>query len=463
MSSLPFRPPVAALLRGESSLSGGSKGSFQKSVGQRRPADADLRRTIHSIQMNISNHIAVIGGGAAGFFAAITAKQNCPSASVAIYEKTGKVLAKVGVSGGGRCNLTNSFANVSDLRHVYPRGHKLMKRLFNQFDYRQAYQWFEEKGVELVTQEDQCVFPKAQDSQAVIKCLTHEARRLGVEIQLHHCLSGITPTEDGRLEVSFEDKPARRFDNVIITTGGSPQLKGLQQHAQTGHEIVEPVPSLFTFCVEDKAFTNLTGAVVDPVGLSIPSTKFKSEGALLITHWGMSGPATLKLSAHAARHLHEQAYEVDVAINWVGETNTTIVQQRLSELAQGNLKKQLGSVAPFRLTSRIWLYLLERTGLDSKKRWGELGRKGMNKLTETLTNDVHAIHGKGRFKDEFVTCGGVSLQSVNLSTLESKACRHLYFAGEVLDVDGITGGFNLQAAWTTGYVAGKAAAESIET
>lgn len=413
--------------------------------------------------MNVSSRIAVIGGGAAGFFAAITAKRTNPDAMVIIYEKTGRVLTKVGISGGGRCNLTNSFANIKDLKHVYPRGHRQITRLFKQFDYKNTYQWFENHGVELVTQADQCVFPKAQDSQAIISCLTNEAAKLGIKVLPHHCLTAITPQEKGQLIVNFTDHPAQQFDKVIITTGGSPLLKGLQQHAQTGHEIIEPVPSLFTFSIDDKAFTNLTGIVVDPVSLSIPSTKFKSEGALLITHWGMSGPATLKLSAHAARYLYEHEYKVNVAINWVNEKNAAIVEQQLTKIVQNNQKKQLSGIVPYQLTSRIWQYLLERSGLDYKKRWDELGRKGMNKLIETLTNDVHTTQGKGRFKDEFVTCGGISLQSVNAFTLESKVCRHLYFAGEVLDIDGITGGFNLQAAWTTGYVAGKSAAESLQT
>lgn len=411
--------------------------------------------------MNVSSRIAVIGGGAAGFFAAITAKRTNPDAMVIIYEKTGRVLTKVAISGGGRCNLTNSFASIKDLKHVYPRGHRVITRLFKQFDYKNTYQWFENHGVELVTQADQCVFPKVQDSQVIISCLTNEAAKLGVKVLSHHCLTAITPQEKGQLIVNFTDHPAQHFDKVIITTGGSPLLKGLQQHAQTGHEIIEPVPSLFTFSIDDKAFTNLTGIVVDPVSLSIPSTKFKSEGALLITHWGMSGPATLKLSAHAARYLYEHEYKVNVAINWVNETNAAIVEQQLTKIIQNNQKKQLSGIVPYQLTTRIWQYLLERSGLDYKKRWDELGRKGMNKLIETLTNDVHITQGKGRFKDEFVTCGGISLQSINTSTLESKVCRNLYFAGEVLDIDGITGGFNLQAAWTTGYVAGKSAAESL--
>ena len=408
--------------------------------------------------MNNSFHIAVIGGGAAGFFAAITAKRANSHADVVIYEKTSRVLAKVGVSGGGRCNLTNSFANVTDLKQVYPRGHRLMKRLFKQFDYRNTYEWFEKHGVQLVTQADQCVFPKAQDSQAIINCLTGEADKLGIKTVTQHAMKAVTHMEDGRVKIDFADKPSQQFDKVIVTTGGAPLLKNLEPFAQTGHEIITPAPSLFTLTIADKAFTSLMGIVVEPVTMGIVSTKFKSEGALLITHWGMSGPATLKLSAHAARYLQEQNYRVNVAINWVNESNANIVEEHIANIIQRNPKKHIAGIAPYQLTNRMWQYLLERADIDGTKRWDELGRKGLNKLIETLTNDIHATQGKGRFKDEFVTCGGISLQSVDSSTLESKVCPNLYFAGELLDIDGITGGFNLQAAWTTGYVAGTAAA-----
>ena len=413
--------------------------------------------------MSATKHIAVIGGGAAGFFAAITAKSMAKDANVTIYEKTGKVLAKVGVSGGGRCNLTNNFAHISDLKQAYPRGHRLMKRLFKSFRETDAYQWFEEHGVELVTQDDGCVFPKSQDSQTIIDCLVNTARRLGVNVVFHHGLVALKSLEDGRLEADFKGQKSLCFDKVIVTTGGSPRLQGLQLHAQLGHEIALPVPSLFTFNIADKAFTQLMGAVIDPVTLSIPTTKFKSTGALLITHWGMSGPATLKLSSHAARYLYENEYQTKVAINWVNQSNASAVEQCLMEMAIKNPKKQLSSLRPFDLPSRVWLFLLGRAGLDAEKRWEELGRKGLNKLIETLTNDMHIISGKGSFKEEFVTCGGISLQSIQANTLESKACRNLFFAGEVLDIDGITGGFNLQAAWTTGYTAGKSAAEQLSS
>lgn len=404
---------------------------------------------------NNMRNIAIIGGGAAGHFAAIAAKKAEPESVVTIFEKSGRVLVKVGVSGGGRCNLTNSFNDISDLKQAYPRGEKLLKRLFKTFDNKDAFQWFEQHGVALVTQEDECVFPRSQSSQSVIDCLTHTASKLGVVTNLHHVLTKIQKMDNNRLELHFKDKAPRQFDKVIITTGGSPRIGGLQYLADLGHKIEQPVPSLFTFNIREKAFCNLMGAVVTPVQLSIPSTKFRSQGALLITHWGMSGPATLKLSSYAARHLTEQNYQSPVAINWVNETNAQLVEQNVMDLALRNQKKQVANVRPYDLPSRVWSYLLERSNIEKEKRWGEVGRKMMNKLVETLTNDVHQIAGKGTFRDEFVTCGGVSLKSINPNTLESKVCSGLYFAGEVLDIDAITGGFNLQAAWTTGFVAGQ--------
>lgn len=401
-------------------------------------------------------NIAIIGGGAAGFFAAITAKTEEPEAVVTIFERAGRVLAKVGVSGGGRCNLTNSFAEIADLKTAYPRGAQLMKRLFKTFDYRDVYKWFEDRGVKLVTQADECVFPRSQDSQSIIDCLTHTAQKAGVSVCLHHALTSISKVEDSeQLEVRFKDKAPRRFDKVIITTGGSPRAAGLEYLVHLGHKIEQPVPSLFTFNIKEKAFCNLMGTVVEHASLSIPATKFRSTGALLITHWGMSGPGTLKLSSYAARYLAEQDYKAQVAVNWVNERNVQIVEEQLMALALKNPKKQVATLRPFDLPSRLWEYLLQRSGIAETKRWEELGKKSLHKLIEVLTNDMHTIAGKGSFREEFVTCGGVSLKSINPNTLESKVCSGLYFAGEVLDIDAITGGFNLQAAWTTGRIAGK--------
>ena len=248
--------------------------------------------------------IAIIGGGAAGYFAAIEAKRNCPSADITIFEKASKMLAKVEITGGGRCNLTNSFRQISDVKHAYPRGHKLMKRLFKRFDHRSAYEWFEREGVGLTTQEDECVFPQSQDSHSIINCLMGLATRLGVKQKTRHCLNSITRNNDGTLHLCFANGLERDFDRVAITTGGSPKGEGLKMHALQGHEIEQPVPSLFTFNIKDRSFLELMGTVVEPVIASIPGTKMRAEGPLLITHWGMSGPAALKLSSYAARHLN---------------------------------------------------------------------------------------------------------------------------------------------------------------
>lgn len=400
-------------------------------------------------------HIAIVGGGAAGFFAAIAAKEAAPDASVTIYEKAGCVLAKVAVSGGGRCNLTNSFEGVTDLRQVYPRGHRLMKRLFRVFGPDDARAWFERQGVPLVVQADHCIFPASQDSQSVIDALTGRARRLGVEVVTSCAMRSIALLPDGRLEVSFSDGRVRTFHRVAVTTGGSPRIEGLRPLADLGLELEAPVPSLFTFNIVDADFRSLMGTVVERASVSIPGTKFRASAPLLVTHWGASGPAVLRLSSHAARHLAEQGYRVAMAVNWMGEGTVADVEAALARLLADNHAKQLSSVHPEGLTSRVWLFLLGRAGLPADKRCGEVGRKQLNRLLETLTNDRYAVTGKGSFRDEFVTCGGVALSGVNLNTLESKNVTGLFLAGEVLDVDAVTGGFNLQAAWTTGYVAGR--------
>lgn len=430
-------------------------------------------------------HIAIIGGGAAGFFAAIAAKQKQPHADITIFEKNSKVLAKVEITGGGRCNLTNSFDEISDLKQAYPRGHKLMKRLFKRFDYRHAYEWFEENSVPLVTQDDQCVFPQSQDSHSIIDCLVSTAKRLGVKILCNHNLTAITEMEDSKLLLDFKVTKGKTsskdasfgkasaqgissskasaqaetkqlaFDRVAITIGGHPRIENFKHLSDLGHAIETPIPALFTFNIADKAFKELMGTVVEPVYTSIPGTKFKAEGPLLITHWGMSGPAVLKLSSHSARHLHENNYQVKIAVNWVHETNRSLVEENIRGIIAANPQKQLGSIRPYNLPSRLWLYLIQKMGYAPEKKWAEMGKKGSNLLIETLTNDLYQVNGKGAFKEEFVTCGGISLSNIDLHTLESKVCPHLFFAGEVLDIDAITGGFNLQAAWTTGYVVGQ--------
>ena len=382
---------------------------------------------------------AIIGGGAAGFFLAINLKEMNPSCEVTIFEKSKKVLAKVEVSGGGRCNCTNSFAAVRDLSQVYPRGHRLMKRLFKQFDYRDAYEWFERHGVRLVTQDDQCVFPASQDSHTIINLFLFEAKRHGIEVRTAHKISSLDELSD--------------YDHIVLTTGGGTA-------ALAGVATTEPVPSLFTFSIADEALKALMGTVVENATAFIPGTTFRATGPLLITHWGMSGPAILKLSSYAARDLHDHQYQMPLAINWLSR-NEAEVQAEVQRIISSHPQKQLSSIRPFDLPTRLWTYLLEKTlGERAQNRWQNLNKKELNRLVNCLCNDGYQISGRAAFKDEFVTCGGVDLSAVNPHTLESKTHPHLYFAGEVLDIDGITGGFNFQAAWTTAYTVAKAISQS---
>ena len=398
--------------------------------------------------------IGIIGAGAAGFFLAIQVKTRCPQAEVTIYEKSSSVLSKVRVSGGGRCNLTNSFAEVVDLSHIYPRGHRQMKRWLSEFSHTDAFDWFESHGVALVTQDDQCVFPKAQDSGAVINCLTEHARRLGVKVRLNHAVHSVVRTETEQLQIQFQgNQPAVLCDKVAITIGGTPRGEAHDWLSALGHRMESPCPSLYTFAIQHATLNDLMGIVVDQVQVGIAGTKFRAEGTLLITHWGVSGPAVLRLSSYAARHLSEQGYRAPLVVSWAGDSTTEEVVDTLQYLSVEHARKQLGSIRPFGLQSRLWQYLLQRAELPETRTWAELGKKALNKIATVLTADTYNIAGKGTWKDEFVTCGGVSLKSISTKTLESKHCPGLYFAGEVLDVDAVTGGFNLQAAWTMAYVA----------
>lgn len=406
------------------------------------------------LEQHKKKKIAIIGGGAAGFFAAISAKESNDSVEVTIFEKARKVLAKVAITGGGRCNLTNTFDNISDLKQVYPRGFRLMKRLFNFFDQRDTWRWFESHGVRLVSQDDHCVFPESQDAMSVVDCLVNEARKLNVNIKTEQKIVSLTPSADGGWLIDMVNGIHERFDSVVIATGGMPHRADLLGLCHLGIRMEQPIPSLFTFKIDDQRLLSLMGTVVNTVQTTIPTTKFRASGPLLITHWGISGPAVLKLSSRAARHLYEMDYHSKVAINWVNITDRNMVEVELSKVAKANPRKQLGTVRPFGLPSRLWLYMLHKNNLPDGRLWCELGNKGLNKLLETLTNDVYDICGRGTFRDEFVTCGGIALDSVDFNTLQSKVCHGLYFAGEVLDVDGVTGGFNLQAAWTTGFIVG---------
>lgn len=399
-------------------------------------------------------NVAIIGAGAAGCFAAIQIKRNNPKANVTVYEAGIKPLIKVAVTGGGRCNLTNSFDGIRSLDEAYPRGARLLKRLFRTFDYNDVYQWFESEGVSLTTQDNECVFPVSQDAMEIVKTLVRLMRSLGVKLITRHRVAAIDhEAEEGEYLLTFSHGDVAKADAVVVTAGGSPQVRGLEMYEKLGLEIVSPVPSLFSLNLEkNHPMTALMGTVVNDVQARLIGTKLSAFGPLLITHWGVSGPAILKLSSYAARILAENDYKAQVAINWFGQANEAEVTRIITEIAEQNQKKLVSSVWPERFNNRMWCYLIDACGLRQDMRWGELGKKGLNKLVALLTNHTLTIVGKNKYKEEFVTCGGVALSNVNSSTLESKKHPHLYFAGEILDVDAITGGFNLQAAWTMGYV-----------
>jgi predicted Rossmann fold flavoprotein len=400
--------------------------------------------------------VGIIGGGAAGFFSAIAAKENHPDAEVTILERTNKLLSKVKISGGGRCNVTNGCSSVDELCNAYPRGGKSLKKMFYVFSNFDAVKWFESRGVPLVTQDDNCVFPKSQNSQSIIDCFLKEAGRLGIKIELDSGVKAIKRIDE-KLELHFinEELPSRIFDKVIVATGGSPERSGLEWMEESGHKIEDPVPSLFSFNMPSESITQLMGIVVENAVVNIQGTKIKASGPVLVTHWGMSGPAILKLSSFGAEILNSMDYNFKIQINWVNEPNNDTVIQYLKNIMNEHSNKILSNFRPYALPERLWIFLLEKHGLPSQKKWGELGNKDINKMTEILTNEVYSVNGKSTFKEEFVTCGGVSLKSIDLNTMQSKVCKNLYFAGEILNIDAITGGYNFQSAWTTGYIAGK--------
>lgn len=409
--------------------------------------------------------IAIIGGGAAGCFAAIQIKQRLPQATVTIYESQQRALAKVAITGGGRCNLTNTFTSVKSLETVYPRGFRLMKRLFHVFNHRNTFEWFEKQGVKLTIQPDNCIFPASQNAMQIVNTLLKLMQQTGVVLKTGHRIANISPITTNsnekecpnfQLEFSNESLKPRVVDAVLVTTGGSPRESGLKFLHPLKLETIAPVPSLFSLCLPQHPITALMGTVVESVTASLAGTRLKAFGPLLITHWGMSGPAILKLSSMAARILAENGYKGSIAINWFGDEKENMVAEILSQLAGAHSQKQLQNVYPERFNSRLWNELLRHCSLRPNQRWGELGNKSIQRMAAILTNDRYDIDGKNRFKEEFVTCGGIALSNLNPSTLECRQHPDLYFAGEVLDVDAITGGFNLQAAWTMGYVAAHA-------
>lgn len=391
--------------------------------------------------------IAVIGAGAAGCFCTAELRRLLPEAEVDVYEAGPRPLAKVAVTGGGRCNLTNSFQGIRSLAEAYPRGGRLMKRLLKVFSQEDACRWFEAAGVPLVLQDDHCVFPRSQDAMDIVRALLR--RMEGAHLCLRTPVQSVMPGLTGHLEVD-----GTPYDAVVVTTGGAP--KGLPLLDGLDLEWVPTVPSLFTFTIQDAGLRALMGLVTE-ASVSLPGTPFKAEGPLLITDWGLSGPAVLKLSAYAARHLAGCGYKAPLSVNWTGRPEEE-VRRSLRGLTDSHPQKQVSNTPPEGLQARLWAYLMGKAGIRADIRWAELGTKGLNRLVATLTQDAYPIAGKTRFREEFVTAGGVALSNLDPATLQSRKYPGLFFAGEVLDIDAVTGGFNLQAAWTTGYVAAHAIA-----
>ena len=409
--------------------------------------------TVHSIQ----KHLVVIGGGAAGFFCAINAAQINPALRVTILEKSGKLLSKVKVSGGGRCNVTNACFDVPELSKRYPRGEYFVRKAFHQFFTSDTIRWFEERGVKLKAEADGRMFPVTDSSQTIIDCLMKEVNVLGIEILMNREVTKLE-VESGMWKVELNNNEVIPADYVCVASGGFPKLQQFDWLKGTGHSIVSPVPSLFTFNMPKHPITELMGVVVQEATIKIQSGKLKNTGPLLITHWGMSGPCVLKLSAWGARELHERNYDFPINVNWLNDKKEQDIKDELQETRNIKGSQKIVNNNLFQLPNRLWLFLLKDAGIKDEWRWADLPSKEQNKLIQLLYNHEFHVKGKTTFKEEFVTAGGVDLKQVDPNTMQSKLLPHLFFAGEILDVDGITGGFNFQHAWTSGFIAAKAIA-----
>lgn len=393
--------------------------------------------------------IAVVGGGAAGCFCAIEAARR--GLDVCLLEAGPRLLAKVAVTGGGRCNLTNSFESVSRLDEVYPRGAQAVRRSFCNLSPEQTFKWFESKGVRLVAQPDGCIFPVSQDAMQIVRCLERELQLAGVRVMLSARVRAIRPAADGSFDIEIAGGRGLNAEKAVITTGGATR-SALEAMLPGGVAIEEPVPSLFTLKIGSVPLRSLMGTVVENVCLKLAGTPYASRGTLLVTDWGVSGPATLKLSSYAARHLAQNAYRGSLVINWTGSPQEE-VQQWVRRTAADEARRLVANARPLWVTDRLWRHLTRRAEARPDQRWSELGPRGAARIVQALTADCYDITGRARFKEEFVTCGGISLKEIDIRTLGLKRCPGLFAAGEVLDIDAVTGGFNLQAAWSTGYTA----------
>ncbi len=395
----------------------------------------------------------VVGGGAAGFFCAIQAAATNPSLKVIILEKSNKLLSKVRVSGGGRCNVTHDSDDIKGMAECYPRGHQFIKKSFKHFFTKDTVSWFEQRGIQLKTESDGRMFPVTDSSQTIIDCLMNEVNKYSVEIipdrevkSLHY--------KNNCWFLYDQHGHEHRTDFGCIAAGGHHKMSQFNWLDNLKHKVADPVPSLFTFNVHAHPLKHLMGVSVNSAIVKIKGTKFLQEGPVLITHWGFSGPAVLKLSAYAAIELHNMKYDFTISINWLQEFNETLLHQKLKTLRHDLSHQKIKNKNIFNLPQRLWEYLVLCAGIDIEERWGQLPAKELNIFGKLLCSSEYKILGKTTFKDEFVTAGGIALDEIDPDTMQSKLWPHLFFAGEIMNVDGITGGYNFQHAWTSGYIAG---------
>ena len=400
--------------------------------------------------------IVVVGGGAAGFWGAIATAAAHPHAQVTLLEAAWEPLTKVRISGGGRCNVTHACFDPALLAQHYPRGGKALRSAFTRFQPKDTVAWFSQQGVKLKTEADGRMFPVTDDSATIVDCLIRAAHQSGVTIRTKAAVTGVTQA-DGTFRLQLKSGKGLVCDRLLLATGSSPQ--GHRLAKALGHTLESPVPSLFTFNIPDPVLHQLAGVSVNSAALklSVPDAKpLKQTGSLLITHWGLSGPAVLKLSAWGARLLHNHCYQAQLQVNWLPGSNPEQVRRQLTAAKTNFPKRGIATYFPFKLPRRLWRYLVQRIGVKEGVLWSGLSKKALNQLVEELTQGNYQVNGKGVFKEEFVTCGGVQLKEINFKTMESRLCPGLYFAGEILDIDGVTGGFNFQSAWTTAWLAGQA-------
>lgn len=397
--------------------------------------------------MNQNFDIIIVGGGAAGFFTAINIVEKNPKMKVAILERGNEVLTKVRISGGGRCNVTHACFEPNELVKFYPRGEKELRGPFHQFSSGDTIEWFRKHGVELKVEDDGRVFPVSNSSQTIIDCFLQSAQKLGITILTGQSVQSIFKKENfWKIETQNENYIAEK---LILATGSNPKIWEMLQ--TFGHAIVNPVPSLFTFNIKDARIKELPG-VSAQVSVKVKDTKLTSTGPLLITHWGMSGPAILKLSAWGARILSEKNYQFTIFVNWLNDVATDDAEKILKDLKQEHAKKTVSKKSPFDFPNRLWESLVLASGIESETKWADLSKIQLQNLANQLTNSSFQVNGKSTFKEEFVTAGGIDLKEINFKTMESKLHKNLYFAGEIVNIDAITGGFNFQNAWTSGYI-----------